>query len=305
MLPLAAYNPRRERAGVTLAELLVTVAVLVIVTAALIPTLNPLLEDRAVREAARGVHAIINGAQAQAAELERPVGILLERHSNDPQVADLIFLARTPPPYAGATEADRAVMQSSGPIQGSAQLTNAPPSGVVQSGDRIRFQASGPLYKINSVIGNTVNFTHDGNAPPPPKPTAGYGVTFQIFTQPKKASLTPMNLPGGMVVDLEHSGLGLSGTEFSGGGSEPVIITFDPTGGVEAVYVGGARQDVTGPIHLLVTQRGGSSSERLDDNRGRWVTINHQNGLVTISANVGGSVSDARGLTAKVRTAND
>ncbi len=65
--------------GLTLPELMVVIAIALVLAATLIPTVSSLVRNAAVRESSRTLSAYIAGARARAAELQRPVGIWLER----------------------------------------------------------------------------------------------------------------------------------------------------------------------------------------------------------------------------------
>ena len=98
-------NPR----GLTLVELLVVLVILVIVTAAAIPMMAPAIESRRLREATRGVSSYIMSARSRSIQINRPVGIWIERFSGtdgtviERGAAAVLFQAEVPPPFSGFT----------------------------------------------------------------------------------------------------------------------------------------------------------------------------------------------------------
>lgn len=230
-----------RRAGLTLTELLVVVAIIVIVTAVLAPLLNSTFEGREIREAARQINAYMQQAQARAKELGRPVGVMIQRTPipagvTVPADADFdegyqLSLAEVPPPYTGFTPAARAYVQV--PLNGGAPtgiVRIADPgffSGIVATNDFIRFNFRGPKYRIrrfnqnsgsiviaanehglsNPETPGSVRFapasTEDGNHYSAP-------LKFEVFRRPKATGSTPLELPAGAAVVLNLSGGGVA-----------------------------------------------------------------------------------------------
>lgn len=97
-------HSRQRQSGLTLTELLVVVAIVVITAGVLVPMLQPVLEGQSVREASRQLSAFVMGAQARAVDRRRPVGVWFEQDPNIPNAAWQCFLAEQPIPYTGDTE---------------------------------------------------------------------------------------------------------------------------------------------------------------------------------------------------------
>ena len=107
-------SKRHKRArGVTLVELLVVVTILMMLAAFAIPTMRGLTEGRKVREAARAIDVFLTQQKTRAVELQRPVGVELQRFavvdsvtgdtSYQDDVCTVLRAVEIPPPYAGDT----------------------------------------------------------------------------------------------------------------------------------------------------------------------------------------------------------
>ena len=95
----------------TLAELLVVVAIVVILIAVMLPRLRPVMESSKLRESARQVNAYFSMAQSLAGERGRPVGVQIERQLGS-KGAFLLSLVEVPMPYSGDTINARAEISS-------------------------------------------------------------------------------------------------------------------------------------------------------------------------------------------------
>jgi type II secretory pathway pseudopilin PulG len=165
-----------------------------------------------------------------------------------------------------------------------------------------------------------------------PWPNSGFGqpVSYQIIRQPAPSTVTPLVLPEGIVVDLTASG-GLSPTssyypldpsvrdpflealrdeDAASPESEPLIIVFNSTGGLDAVFrwlvdpsdpnnSQWVRLRPDGAVHLLMGRRenvplqpGAVVSQNVytdptDEEptylSNLWVSIHAQTGLITVS----------------------
>ena len=156
---------RRQRQAMTLVELMIVVAMLILLMASAIPILRPLLGDRKMREAARQVNGYLIGAKARAAALDRPVGVWIQRDPNNPNAARQLFIAEVPPPYRGDVISAKATLISVNqigspniataatfPLATSASMSPLPNRPIsdwfVKPGDLIRFGGRGPFYII-------------------------------------------------------------------------------------------------------------------------------------------------------------
>ena len=285
-----------RRAGLTLVELLVVVAILGLLAISVLPSISSTAEARRTREAARLVSSFIAKAQARAIGRREWSGFMLvtTNSTSSNAVADL-FLADVPAVYRGDTLPALLAITGSTATSRTAtgavgQLTSAA-AGVVQAGDLVRFNGSGPYYEIDSgsaaVTGTSIRFQlrsytagaaddagyTTANTPWPPSGS----LSFEVLRQPVAAG-SPVTLPDARVIDLYWSGIGppsltvgsvtlsgstyrpflltKSGTEATPGASASVL--FDGTGRLRQVVSRSGtssatfRQTVTGAVFLLL-----------------------------------------------------
>ncbi len=300
----------------TLVELLVVIVIMSILVAAVLPGIQPALEDRKIREASRQVNAYFAKARARAAEIDRPVAVVFERVAAGRNDSYQIFLAESPQMYTGDTLGATAAVSTVAGWSGAAWQTKvsfAPntlitvakqpgESIVCKPGDLIRFDYRGRWYQVDSVHNPTATdiIIKSSELPPEPPPViqaspATRSMRFQIQRQPEKSGETPLQLPTGTVVDLGLSGFGSSGTEFNVGGDIPVVITFEADGTVSQVSYGdGAGNVLRGtplaPIYFMIGRQdkvgaAQPADSNLADLNNLWVAVNPQTGLVTTSDN--------------------
>jgi prepilin-type N-terminal cleavage/methylation domain-containing protein len=300
-------SPRVCR-GVTLIELLLVVAILSMLLAIALTMLRPVMKEMKVREAARMVNAYIAGVQARAIQLDRPVGIYMEarRYGGGQLAAFELFAAESPPPYAGDIETAAMTLEADqNPGDGVHRAQVNPGSESIQilcqPGDTIRFNYKGPWYEIRSLTAAEVVFD-TSTYPAPPAPQGPVQVPYQIMRKPRKTTVAPLDLPAPMVIDVGNSGVGLEGA-FSQitsltteGDPVPIIISFQPTGAIDMVYVVGIVEgglpvqfQPAAPVHLLIGWSDKLGTENLADNANRWVSIGHVTGRVTTTENAGGT----------------
>ncbi|MCA9202937.1 MAG: prepilin-type N-terminal cleavage/methylation domain-containing protein, partial [Planctomycetales bacterium] len=205
-------RPRPQRLGMTLIELLVVVVIVVLLLAVALPLAKPAFKDHKISEASRAVAGYISGAQARAAEIQRPVGIGIERMhatmgilpaaqtANGNATAIRLFLAEEPPPYVGDAIGARAYIQ---------EVTTTPPipspsiryyaiyfpgnspsvNQLVSPGDRIRFDFKGAPYSIVSAPANPPY-----NYPVPPS-LPGTGTIPRVFIGVPAGNIQPLVSP--------------------------------------------------------------------------------------------------------------
>jgi len=287
---LDPLNRNRSR-GLTLMELLVVVAVMVILLGAALPLLKIGLAGRRTREVSRELGTYVELAKSATAETGRESGLILQvdalPENGLPYVSQL-FLAETPRPYAGDIVSARATIMSANTarfndVASLPLLTYVDSQSLpflVRPGDRIKFDYRGILYNITAVNADyTIVFSGL------PSPPVGVSLPYQIFRRPEKSSSAPMQLSTGAVIDLSMSGFGLAEenifdkTTISGVISEveSVAILFGPSGEMTRVLVNRVQTDpnasppkwpITIPImptdtlHLLI---GGIDGVLLDD----------------------------------------
>lgn len=312
--------------AMTMIELLVVITIIMILTAAMIPTIRYQYRNRALREAERQLVAFIGSAQARAQQLGRPVGIWIDRFSESETLeganyAVAIHIAEIPRPYTGETH-DELVKVWRDPKDGTIYLTF---NNGTLSGDRlikptesfkIQFAHHGPYYTAKRKADGLYRLSPDLKFGRIPTPTARFveGVPYKIQRQPKKSFLPPLRLPTGAVIDLSVSGMGSSGDEFwthYQTDTNPVIIMFQSDGSIDRVLHNGLDKHPLGWIHLLVGRQNqifpevevldtqdkpigfnrftdeATETGNVMDMRNRWVSINHRTGSITSEQVVG------------------
>jgi len=312
-------NAPRYRSGFTLIELLAVIAVLAILLSVAIPVIRPALKDRKLRETSRLLNAYVAGVQARAAELGRPVGVILVRGSSgnarDKYQCTEIFTAEVPAPYAGDVVNSRAIINSDGVITFTySSLLRT----LVKTGDlfSLRLDHKDPLYLCLCTGVNTATFQNPlPTSPPLTSHPEHYqkrltGVPFQIYRTPTRSTAAPLQLPNGVAIDLSVSGMGFQGYHFSPDsklGSGNITIMFAANGSVDSVFIGGEPQDRLSKIYLLVGRvnqikaagmqdpdstdpfKRPTQSDRdranLPDPANTWFTINPKTGHIRNSAN--------------------
>jgi len=314
--------------AMTMIELLVVITVILVLTAVMIPTIRYQNRNRALREAERQLNAFIGSAQARAQQLGRPVGIWIERFRNeaippiagappalnpasDANYAVTVYIAEVPLPYAGDVRDARVQLTSNANtwqlnFPQTSVLRN-PLNPLIRPGDHFQIQLDhrGPFFEAQRISATNIpvyvlteNPVGDGTRIPIAATTPA-GVPFQIHRRPTKSFVPPLNLPVGSVIDLSVSGTTAGGNEFLtnvANGNRPVIVMFQPSGGIENVIFNGNIDRPLGWVHLLVgrqnqvfpsTQFIEADTEigNVMDMDNRWVSIDHRTGSI-VSENV-------------------
>jgi type II secretory pathway pseudopilin PulG len=139
-------------------ELLVVVAIAVLLLGVAVPMMKMPLQENRIREASRQINVFAAQAQARAREIRRPVAIWIERAAAATNVANNLYLAETPPPYAGDLFGAKAVVYYDWQtdlrweidfFDGlSGSITAATATALIKAGEqfRIRFGYRGPIY---------------------------------------------------------------------------------------------------------------------------------------------------------------
>lgn len=276
------------RRGLTLIELLVAIAVVLLLVAVALPLLTPGQAARRIREASRSINVYFGAARAKAMELGREVGVALERDPNNLSACTKLVQVESPPPYAGETQDARLRLYSAGKYGDGKFKFYARPWDVglrSESGISTTMYQKGDLVKIGSTgvfcsIENQNTFpmelkcTMDPQVYPyppwPATPSLSEPVPFAIYRQPTiSPEAAPLILPKSTAIDLGEFGSGLSllsnFARVSGSQvvNDRVLILFSPQGSVSRVLL--VPQDknplslssspATEPILLLVGER--------------------------------------------------
>lgn len=219
------------RRGMTLAELMVVVAIIGLLAVTVLPALSATAELRRGREAARMVSSFIAKAQSRAIGRREWSGFQLVATGATSYAALDLVLADVPPVYRGDTVP--ALLRISGTPSSSTRTVSGTSGQLLLSGslpvlqnDLVRFNAQGPWYELsaNATTGTSVNFRIRGdleglakvNAKAEsagqkqhntPWPSGNDALSFEILRQPVSVG-SPVALAEGRVVDLYWSGFG-------------------------------------------------------------------------------------------------
>ncbi len=161
----AFHRNRHARGGVTLVELLVVVTILMLLAAFAIPAIRPMTEGRRIREAVRAVDVFFTRARTRSVELQRPVGVVLQRMQQTDPAGNVVYqddacnvlrMVEIPPPYAGDFSDSRVRVQNWTAVLGGGNyivLKLLIKSGdfsdrLLKEGDQVQLDFQGPLYEI-------------------------------------------------------------------------------------------------------------------------------------------------------------
>lgn len=310
------------KSGFTLIELLVVILIIGLVAGVTIPVIAPALDGRRIRESSRLITAYLNGARDTAMRNGRPVGVLFERYIDPtsgnalPGMSVVLRQVEVPPPYSGDTVNSRMSVVSAGTnLTAELPVAEVGWQGIVRIGDFVKLNYRGPIYQITgggnpnpsgylqgAQGANAWILTPQANGPVYSVATL---VPFQVMRQPVKSSAQPLQLPDGVIIELNVSGYGAGGIEYAPiavNDTLPVAVMFSPSGMVERVFgstiVAGNPVPVSVvpsmPIHFLLGKRerllntnptditaDGMMNHR--DLENLWITIWPQSGLITSS----------------------
>jgi hypothetical protein len=150
--------------------------------------------------------------------------------------------------------------------------------------------------------------------PPAYNIPSSLGFRYQILRQPRRVG-NPLEMPAGTCVDIEHSGMGPTGYDTPGvdvtvdGGfgeaTSRLIVLFQPSGGIDGLYVDNQAIVPTGTLHFLVGRVDkvflptgpnpahpsgfnafALETSNLADANNVWVSVGRLNGSITTSENM-------------------
>lgn len=292
----------QRRAGMTLVELLVVVAILGLLAVTVLPTLSASADARQSREAARIVSSYIAKSQTRAIGRPEWAGFWLTPPASN-SAADFaldLFLADVPATFRGdsvtasvsGTGSSTAFVLTSGNLQG-ANVTCA-------VGDLVRFDGQPPWYAFQSA--SSVGLRNGGSSSEnvnqttlnTPWPADNVSHAYEILRQPIRSG-SPLALADGRCVDLYWSGYGGSSLPtYSTFGHSPgsIAVLFDGTGRMRQLFSNGSRVSISGAVFLLIgrSDRAGQSAATLstaDDSLGAnwqyadsfWIAIDPLSGI--------------------------
>ncbi len=288
----------------TLVELLVVVAIVVMLAAATIPRLKPNIDRARVREAARSIQLYLSSARNQAIANGRSCGVMIERLPAQTGCSVSLTQVETPLPYGGDFANSTAKVVANSPAGGLAQCTitlSSAPSVPLYQGDQIQVGYQG--FWITLDQRNAVN---SSGAITNPQTLTGYVDTshgetpawlvqpvvgpYKIIRWPNKSATDALQLPSPACIDLTQSGFYDPTNPIWPSSTQPVTIMFAPNGTVDRIYVTSASgayagQRVTEPICLLVGSIDGvtGTPSNLSIIYNLWVAINPSTGLIIVT----------------------
>ncbi len=220
--------------GFTLIELVVTMAILAVLTVILIPTMRTLNRDRKVRDTARVVGSMFAAARERAA-VEGSAGVEILPLANGsggyniPNMGMLLYQLRAIPPFNGdvydhvaeVTAITEPVNESTpgvATIRFRIDISPLPPPNPelklsirVGIGDYIEFANSGVRYAITNPLpvnqGITMEVPFSGPVPPYDLMN-NIPLPFRIHRQPVRVESSVVRLPNNLFINLALSGHG-------------------------------------------------------------------------------------------------
>ena len=296
--------------GMTMVELLIVVAVMVILMGITLPAMKTGIESSRLKAAADIVKSQLVTAQSLAVEHDCETAVVLRARGSAVQKVEVLVESQR---YAGDLTDSRAFVSRTGPTGLQVRILDGMAPSVVEVGDRIRFDHHWHQYRIvaKQVIvtptGPQTLCNLDGTPGLPPVATTGSWWPFVVQRRPQPSGHGGIQLPGVSCVDLSGSGYGMTDDQWGTGATvaQDVMIGFSPRGQIAWVRIGATERIPTDPIWLLVGEvdaaglRPGTVAANVENPNSRWVRLD-SHGQVSVVPN-GWSVgrptlSDSRGL---------
>lgn len=305
---------RKKCVGFTLVELLVLIAILVTVSAILIPSVKFLLKDRKIREATRVLNAFVVQAQTEALN-DGFGGIWIERDPKSLNTSTRVYRIKSPPPYTGDFAGSTCNIDNASKGNGTFQLSISFPDSpnavnLIRPGDLIQFDLKGTWFIVQSSVGGEFTVT-SATGPLPPVTTFPFPVKFKVLRMPTRQTGSYVDMPRTTMIDLSKSGLTVMdydgngqfddlnqfgrpvGTELSFVSGDSIRIIFAEDGSMQTVIVGDDAFSSFPPdrsIHLLLASDEretvadadpANSIDTLLDGSNFWLTITRQGAVST------------------------
>ncbi|TWU45525.1 hypothetical protein Q31b_06990 [Novipirellula aureliae] len=321
------YRNRIMVKAFTLIELLIVLFIMSVLAAIALPTAKGLIEDQKGSRAARSIIAFFDVARSRAIAEGRYVGVRIERLDTATafgQAASVQLRQLTGvPPYSGDASNAYATLKGSPINQAefiaadcpllllSSQIINgvgpavAPP---IQIGDLLELPG-GRMVPISGMAGVsptasvvlTLQMKQSvlGGANTFPTATrgalnsAGDRVKFRIHRSPVPSSSNTLALPRGTAIDLNYSGVGITGNQFNPvSTTSDIDIIFGPSGSVFAaggstplsmIYLCLGESDGVIPAGEDLYQQDRQGTANLMNLDSVWLMINPNSGKITAS----------------------
>jgi prepilin-type N-terminal cleavage/methylation domain-containing protein len=259
-----------NRAGFTLMELLVVVAILSLLSVIVLPNISGSVNSRRYRDVARNVSAFIARCQSRAIGSREQKGVMFQPLAANTAASIDLYFADTPDVYSGETTGSYATLGAvagtvapvnfvtacgtcggSGAVGGSTCGTcggGLLADGATQSrlgiprfvtdGDTIQFGGSGPKFKFLPSVGAVTMWYEDNqntrNTAWPRNPPAGYGgLPYKIWRQPSRGTGGALQIQKGVGIDLAWSCLGtvpFNAFMTTNTADNTISVMFDSTG---------------------------------------------------------------------------
>jgi len=265
------------RLGFTLVELLVVLFIFLILAAIALPIVKGLLSDQKVSTTARAITSYFNAAKNRAIADGRFVGVRIERISGDNtdnfnNVASIRLRQLVGVPAYSGDAADSKV--TFGTIaSGVVTLTFAKTDNQLLSlnsalpalanpafrdGDIIEFLGGKQFHlnfatptatnvlasiDLNAPVDGSVGGTGSVMYPTADVITAIPTSSYRVHRRPVVSSSAPLSFARGVAIDLNYSGIGVAGSQFSPveltspATNQPIDILFGPDGRVEFMSI--------------------------------------------------------------------
>jgi prepilin-type N-terminal cleavage/methylation domain-containing protein len=246
----------------TLVELMVVVAIIGILSVAVLPLLANSSESRKTREAARSLVSFIARSQSRVLGRKEWGGFWVMPVTGNNYALDL-FSADVPEVFQGDTFG--ITVRGSGTTFSGTPVFSATSGSIGGTtvsgslGDLVRFDGSGPWYAFVSSTMVTLRGTGayavenaNQTALNTPWPTANVAHSYELMRQPIRSG-SPLTFADGRCIDVAQSGyMGTTGYTPFGNNPDAIAVLFDGTGRLRQMMVGATRITPTGAIFLLV-----------------------------------------------------
>lgn len=256
MFKRSSFRTSKIRSALTLVELLIVMALMIILASISLGAMKSLLRGQKVSQASVMVRQYLQNAQMRAVASGRPVAVFFDRISMEDSAGSPIptnyastrmQFGEVFPPYTGDVENSMALLVGIpsdpnyanamvfAPAIGQSSTANVAAGfgaivsgnlqgGFVSVGDVVEFDDCEARFSITSITPNApmpggiqVTFSNPKIAPQIPLPGHPIMKRFRIYRQPTRSLVGSVVLPRGTCVDLSLSGIGISDCGISGG----------------------------------------------------------------------------------------